>query len=91
MVAMLHDNDRMPSLSNGAMLLSTQQHHRWNYRNRDFEFLPSPFSTCTSKINLAMQTLFDQYQAIEYGYSINVCFDICLQTYMYVSVFLPIT
>ena len=87
---MLHENDRMPSLSNAAMLLGTQQHHRWNYRNRAFSFLPAPFTTCTNKINLAMQTLYDQYQAIEYGYSLTVCFDICLQTYMYVPVFLSV-
>lgn len=85
MVAVLHDNDRIPSFSSSAMFLGAQQHHRWNYRNRAFSFLPEPFSTCTSKSNLAMQTLFDRYQAIEYGYSIGVCFDICLQTFLFVT------
>ena len=82
MIAMIHENDRIPNLVNSAMFLSPGLHHRWNYRQKAFSFLSAPFTTCTNKIPEAMRILFDQYQTIDYRYSTNICFDICIQTLM---------
>ena len=82
MVAMIHDNDQLPSIQTEAMYLGTGRRHKLSERQKDFTFLSAPYTTCTTKISAPMQALFDQYPQTDYTYSVAVCFDICLQTYM---------
>ena len=84
-VAMIHENDRFPSVASGAMYFSTERRHRLNHRRKEFTFLPAPYTTCTTHANPAMQALFDQSPQTNYTYSIILCFDVCLQTYMWVD------
>lgn len=81
-VAMLHENNRLPSVATGAMYFGPGRRHKLNYKQKEFTFLPAPYTTCTMQANPALQALFNQYPQTDYTYSISVCFDVCLQSYM---------
>jgi hypothetical protein len=84
MVVMIHDNDRMPNINLGGMYVTTGQLHKLSFNQRKYSSLPEPYTKCKNHANLAMQTVFDQYEyeRINYTYSMNACFDTCLQAYM---------
>ncbi|CAF2839540.1 unnamed protein product [Rotaria sp. Silwood2] len=46
-------------------------------------FLPPPYTTCTDKISTAIEAMLEKYHGADYRYSENICFQLCLQTYVY--------
>lgn len=83
-VAMLHDSDEPPSVEIGGIELAPGRKHKLAYRKRTSQFLPAPYTNCTTQINPAMQAVFDQYGGTGYSYSQRVCQMTCSQTFVYV-------
>ena len=81
MVAMVHHNTELPVIEAAGIELMPGRKHKLSYRKKASYFLPAPYSDCTSKIPLAMRTMFDGYDGADYGYSQGVCYTLCLQAY----------
>ena len=81
MVAIVHDNTQIPLIELGGMLLGPGRLHRLTYVKRVKTFLPAPYTTCTDKLNLALETMINQYNGTDYGYNQFQCFLPCIQAY----------
>ena len=79
---MIHDNTQLPLIDVAGILLEPGRKHKLGYKKKQYKFLPSPYTDCTTKIPLAMQAMFDQYEGADYAYSQGVCYTLCTQAYM---------
>ena len=82
MITMIHDNTEMPLIDIAGIGLSPGRKHKLGYKKRSNHFLPPPYTQCTTKIPATMQTMFSQYQGIDYVYSQGACYLLCIQAYM---------
>ncbi|CAF1063442.1 unnamed protein product [Adineta ricciae] len=83
MMAMIHDNDQFPIIAPAGFQLAPGKNYKMSYKKRTNIFLPSPYTSCETKVSLAMQVLFERYQSINYAYSQTLCYTICMQTFVY--------
>ncbi|CAF3328727.1 unnamed protein product [Rotaria socialis] len=83
MIAVLHDNAQLPMIDSAGMALATGFKHRITYTKKMISFLRSPYSTCDDKIPPMMQAMFDNYQGTEYGYTEDICYELCTQVFTY--------
>ncbi|CAF0993422.1 unnamed protein product [Rotaria sordida] len=83
MIAMVHDNAQLPLIDSAGMALATGFKHRITYTKKIVSYLRSPYSTCDEKIPPMMQAMFDNYQGAEYGYSEDICYELCTQVFTY--------
>ena len=81
MVTMIHDNTELPLIDVAGIHLIPGRKHRLTYRKKTSYFLQSPYTDCTEKIPLSMQTMFDQYVGADFAYSQDVCRLNCKQSY----------
>jgi hypothetical protein len=82
LVAMIHDNTELPQIDIAGIMLAPGRKHKLGYKNKATYFLPSPYTDCTKKISLVMQSMFSQYEGADYAYSQTVCHILCTQAYM---------
>ncbi|UJR20215.1 hypothetical protein I4U23_023346 [Adineta vaga] len=82
-VALIHDNTQVPLVDASSFDLVPGQKHRFNYRKKNNEFLPSPYTTCNEKVDLWMQPIYENYPNSDYGYSQNLCLKLNIQIYTY--------
>lgn len=80
---MLHESDQLPRISVGGYLLGTGQYHRVSFRKKEYSFLSSPYTSCTKKIDPGLQAFYDTMPLVDYSYSTQYCYEVCLQTYTY--------
>ena len=64
-----------------GMALAAGFKHRLTYKKKTIQYLRSPYSNCDDKIPRIMQAMFDNYESTDYGYSEDVCYDLCAQVY----------
>ncbi|UJR19323.1 hypothetical protein I4U23_022452 [Adineta vaga] len=83
MMAMVHDNEQLPLIERAGMTLAPGFKHRLTFTKKTVYSLPSPYSSCTNEIPLAMKIMFDQYEGADYTYSEDICYIICAQAYIY--------
>ncbi|CAF0745170.1 unnamed protein product [Adineta ricciae] len=83
MIGVVHDNVQLPMIDYSGMALSTGYKHRMTYSKKTISYLRSPYTTCNDKIPLMMQAMFDNYEGVEYEYSEDVCYDLCVEVYIY--------
>jgi hypothetical protein len=81
MIGMVHDNTQLPLIDYAGMALAAGFKHRITYTKKTISYLRSPYTTCDDKIPPMMQAMFDHYQGAEYGYSEDICYDLCTQVY----------
>lgn len=82
MVTMIHDNTELPLIDIAGIDLATGRKHKLNYKKRHNQFLPPPYSKCTTKISPEMYAMFNNYGGADYVYSQDVCYILCTQAYM---------
>ncbi|CAF4941276.1 unnamed protein product [Rotaria sp. Silwood1] len=82
MVAMIHDNTELPLIEVAGIQLDPGRKHKFGYKKRTYESLPSPYSDCTNEVSLAMQAMFNRYAGADYAYSQVLCYMTCVQAYM---------
>ncbi|CAF1442690.1 unnamed protein product [Rotaria sp. Silwood1] len=83
MIAMVHDNAQLPLIDSAGMALATGFKHRITYTKKIISYLRSPYSTCNDEIPPMMQAMFDNYQGAEYGYSEDICYELCTEVFTY--------
>ena len=81
MSVMVHDNTQLPLIDVAGMQMGTDLQYRLTYTKKTVTSLPSPYSTCTSQIPLAMSAMFDNYKGADYAYSEDICYLLCEQAY----------
>jgi len=81
MIAMVHDNTQLPLIDYAGMALATGFKHRFTFTKRTISYLHAPYSRCVDTIPPMMQAMFDNYQGAEYGYSEDICYELCTQVY----------
>lgn len=79
---MVHDNTELPLIEFAGIQLAPGFRHKLSYKKKNYNILPSPYSTCTKKIPLIMQAMFDRYGDADYAYSPVLCNIICVQQYV---------
>ncbi|CAF2219431.1 unnamed protein product [Rotaria magnacalcarata] len=82
-VAMIHDNTQLPLIDVAGILLEPGRKHKLGYKKKQYKFLPSPYTYCTTDIPRPMRAMFDQYEGADYAYSQGVCYTLCTQAYIY--------
>ncbi len=82
MLAMVHDNTQLPRIETAGLPLGPGQHYKWSYTKQTIFFLPSPYTTCSTKVTPGMQAMFDQFQDTDYTYSQIICYGVCTQAYV---------
>ncbi len=85
MMAMLHDNVQMPLIDLTGIQLAPGRKHKLGYHKKTSYFLSEPYTSCTKTVTPGMQALFDQFPGSEYAYEEETCFEVCLQSFMYVQ------
>jgi hypothetical protein len=85
---LLHDNDELPVPNENGLRLQPGLSHLITYRKSETTFLPSPYTTCTSKVGddlrVLYQTTFINYSAsTAVAYSESVCGELCEQAYIF--------
>lgn len=85
-VVMVHDNAQLPLIDSAGMMIGPGQRHRLTFTRRRIVFLPPPYTSCTTKIPLAMQAMFNRYENADYAYSQAICYTNCIQAYVYVRI-----
>ncbi|CAF1438327.1 unnamed protein product [Adineta ricciae] len=83
MTAMVHDNKQLPLIERAGMTLAPGFKHQMTFTKKTVYSLPSPYSSCTNEIPLAMKIMFDQYEGADYSYSEDICYILCAQAYIY--------
>ncbi|CAF3341058.1 unnamed protein product [Rotaria socialis] len=83
MVTMIHDNTQLPLINVAGILLTPGRKHKLGYKKKQYTFLPSPYTYCTTNIPRPMRAMFDQYEGADYAYSQGVCYTLCTQAYIY--------
>ncbi|CAF1441884.1 unnamed protein product [Rotaria magnacalcarata] len=68
-VAMIHDNTQLPLIDVAGILLEPGRKHKLGYKKKQYKFLPSPYTYCTTDIPRPMRAMFDQYEGADYAYS----------------------
>ncbi|UJR14811.1 hypothetical protein I4U23_001798 [Adineta vaga] len=81
--ALVHDNQLLPDMELTPMHLAPNRHHRLGYSKKTSYFLSSPYTSCSDKVNLGMQVMYNEYHDTEYGYKQTVCYAVCIQAYTY--------
>jgi hypothetical protein len=81
---MVHDNTQLPLIEKVGIQLAPGRKHKLGYSKQTNVFLPSPYTTCSETVTSGMQAMFDQFSGAKYAYSIDICFEVALQTYTYV-------
>jgi hypothetical protein len=81
MVGMLHDNTALPLVEAAGLYFAPGRKHKLGFRKKAVTMLPSPYTTCTEEIPLALHLLFDQYDGADYAYSQDLCDLLCIQAY----------
>ncbi|CAF4451190.1 unnamed protein product [Rotaria sp. Silwood2] len=79
MIAMVHDNPQLPLIDSAGMAVATGFKHRITYTKKIISYLRSPYSTCNDKIPPVMLAILDNYQGAKYGYSEDICYELCTQ------------
>ncbi len=82
MVALVHDNTDVPLIEDAGIGLAPGRKHILGYRKKTTFLLSSPYTTCTNKVSLQMETMFDNYNGADYGYDETICYELCEQVYM---------
>lgn len=82
MIGLVHDNTELPLIEKAGMTLAPGFKHRLTFTKKKVNSLPSPYSTCTNEIPLAMKMMFDQYGGADYSYSEDLCYILCAQEYL---------
>ncbi|CAF0767303.1 unnamed protein product [Adineta ricciae] len=82
-VALVHDNTKLPAIDIIGSKLAPGRKYRLNYRKRTNTLLPTPYTTCTDETTERLQIIFDQYVGVKYDYVQELCFRVTLQTYTY--------
>jgi hypothetical protein len=82
MIGMIHDNTELPLIDVAGIELIPGRKHKFGFTKRTNFLLPSPYTSCTDKISLAMEGMFDRYQNADYAYSQVVCLTLCQQAYI---------
>ena len=85
MVVMLHNNTQLALVDRVSTHLVPGRKHKIGYTKRTNIFLPSPYSTCKEKVTPGMQAMFNQFSSADYTFDEEICFQVALQTYTYVS------
>ena len=81
MVGLIHDNTQVPLMDSFGFNLIPGQKHKLGYRKKTNFFLSSPFTPCTDKVSLWMQSMLNNYPVANYGYSQDLCYLLSLQIY----------
>jgi hypothetical protein len=86
MIAMVHDNRELPLIDYSGMALDVGFKHRLTYTKKTVGYLGAPYSKCNDRIPLMMQAMFDNYRETDYGYSEEICYQLCTQVFTYVDI-----
>ncbi|UJR20226.1 hypothetical protein I4U23_023357 [Adineta vaga] len=84
-VALIHDNTQLPLMDLSGFNLIPGQKHKFSYRKKTNSFLSSPYTSCRSKIDPWMRTMFTNYAAFDYGYCKQLCVKLEIQIHTYVQ------
>ena len=82
MVALVHDNAKIPDIELSSIFLGPGKCHKLGYKKKKSVFLPPPYTTCTEKISRGLQIMLDEYSGTDYAYSRYHCINVCIQEYM---------
>lgn len=79
---MVHDNTQFPLVDRLGYQLVPGRKHRLGYSKLTYNFLPSPYTTCSDTVSTEMQAVFDQFSDASYSYGHEICFKIAIQIYV---------
>ncbi|CAM4896408.1 unnamed protein product [Rotaria socialis] len=82
-VALVHDNSKVPNVDLEAVFLSPERHHKLGFQKKKNVFLAPPYTTCTEQISPGLQVVYDGYNGTDYAYSLFYCTNACVQEYIY--------
>jgi hypothetical protein len=69
MMIMVHDNTQLPLVDLVGIQLAPGRKYRLGYYKKTNSFLPSPYTTCSDKVTLGMQAMFNQFSNADYSYA----------------------
>lgn len=82
MILLIHDNTELPRIEVSGLELEPGKRHKMVYNTKITNFLGSPYTRCTNKLNAPMKAMINSYNGADYGYSQSICYQVCQQVYL---------
>ncbi|CAF0894858.1 unnamed protein product [Rotaria sordida] len=82
-VCLIHGNRKIPLLEASGLNLIPGRKHKLSYRKKTSYFLSAPYTTCSDKVPLWMETVLNNYPIADYEYSQELCFRTAMQIFTY--------